>query len=103
MATFQGKDIWRVVHEKSNGVLAGAVGKLTTSNLARTLLRLAVAGGARGGVTGAQLTARQVILSIFHLTYGAFLSYPPLRLYDFGTDRGLDSRALPNLLLFALA
>lgn len=102
VATFQGKDIWSVVHEGSNGVLAGPVGKLTTTNLARTLLRLAVAGGTRSGVTGAKLTARQVMLSFFSVNKLniADLPFPPFRSRDFGTDRGLGSRALPNILLF---
>lgn len=60
MATFNGEDIWSVVHDGGSGLLAGPIGKLAMQNLARTLLRLAAAGRERGGVASAKLTARQV-------------------------------------------
>lgn len=58
VATFNGEDIWGVVHQSGVGLLAGRVGELTAHNLGKTLLRLAVAGQESGRTGGSNLTAR---------------------------------------------
>lgn len=58
VATFNGDDIWEVVHHSGVSLLAGKVGEMTAHNLGKTLLRLAVAGQDSGRVAGAKLTAR---------------------------------------------
>lgn len=57
-AEFNGEDIWSLVHSSGAGLLAGPVGKMTSHNLAKTLLRLAAAGQESGRAGGPTLTAR---------------------------------------------
>ncbi|CAM9296089.1 unnamed protein product, partial [Hapterophycus canaliculatus] len=61
-AEFNGEDIWSLVHSSGAGLLAGPVGKMTSHNLSRTLLRLAAAGQESGRNGGATLTARSFAL-----------------------------------------
>lgn len=58
IATFKGDDIWSLVHSSGVGLLSGKGGKTSVKNLAKTLLRLAVAGQESGRAGGPTLTAR---------------------------------------------
>lgn len=57
-AEFNGEDIWSLVHSSGAGLLAGPVGKMTSHNLSKTLLRLAAAGQESRRTGGPTLTAR---------------------------------------------
>lgn len=57
-ATFNGEDIWSLVHRGGVGLLADTVGKGIAHDLSKTLLRLAVAGQQAGRAGGPTLTAR---------------------------------------------
>lgn len=58
IATFNGDDLWSLVHTSGVGLLSGSVGKMNVKNLAKTLLRLAAAGQESGRTGGPTLTAR---------------------------------------------
>lgn len=60
VATFDGEDIWSLVHRGGVGLLADSVGKGIAHDLSKTLLRLAVAGQQSGRARGPALTARWV-------------------------------------------
>ena len=78
VATYNGEDIWGVVHQSGLGLLAGRVGELTAYNLGKTLLRLAVAGQEGGRVGGSKLTARwgvsglRKILNLINDSYSGY-------------------------------
>lgn len=59
-ATFDGEDIWSLVHRGGVGLLSDSVGEGITHDLSKTLLRLAVAGQQGGRDGGPKLTARWV-------------------------------------------